>query len=199
MPSKTKLQRLEHIQNKQRALLIHNSVINSPLEAAGKINFKVFKYFSAIFQTSESRVLYWLRKFVDTSFHPLSHGGKQREKFDKVTRNFIRTILWDTFTKFPLGNVAFFTNELVELGFPVNYNDIRAIFQSWKWSWKGKINSIGTNCLVPAVQQLQKFTSRNMEDYFSYAIEIQKLPMEKLKFLDEAHFVPSHLLKGKFI
>ena len=49
------------------------------------------------------------------------------------------------------------------------------------------------------MQQLQKFTWTNMQDYFSYAIEIQKLPMDKLKFLDEAHFVPSHLLKGKFI
>jgi len=95
--------------------------------------------------------------------------------------------------------VAFFTNELVELGFPVTYNDIRAIFRSWNWSWKGKVNTIDNNYLVPAVQQLQKFTSRNMQDYFSYAISIRKLPMEKLKFLDEAHFVPSHLLKGKFI
>ena len=117
MPSKTKSQRLEHLQNKQRALFIHNSLIYSPLEAAGKVNFIYFNLSSAIFQTSESRVLYWLKKFVDTSFHPLSHGGKRREKFDKLTKNFIRTILWDTFTKFPLGNVAFFTNELVELFF----------------------------------------------------------------------------------
>lgn len=82
--------------------------------------------------------------------------------------------------------MAFFTKELVELGFEVTCNDIRAIFQSWKWSWKGKFSFFCIHHLVPAVQQLQKYTQRNLEDYFHFAIEIRKLPMEKLKFLDEA-------------
>ncbi len=53
--------------------------------------------------------------------------------------------------------------------------------------------------LVPAVQQLQKYTPENLKYYFMYAVGVRSLPLDKLKFLDEAHFVPSHLLKGKFI
>jgi K+-transporting ATPase A subunit len=49
---------------------------------------------------------------------------------------------------------------------------------------------------VSAMEQILKYTPENMKYYFTYAIEIQELPLNKLKFLDEAHFVPSHLLKS---
>jgi hypothetical protein len=50
--------------------------------------------------------------------------------------------------------------------------------------------------IVSAVEQILKYTSENMKYYFTYAVGIQELPLSKLKFLDEAHFVPSHLLNG---
>jgi transposase len=66
-------------------------------------------------------------------------------------------------------------------------------------SGPGKVSLLLYNktLLVPAVQQLLKYTPSNMEYYFSYAVGIRCLPLEKLRFLDEAHFNPSHLLKGK--
>ena len=79
----------------------------------------------------------------------------------------------------------------------ISYENIRSIFRAWNWSWKGKIKSLLLILSVPSVQQLLKFTPTNLEYYFTFAIAIRTYPLEKLRYLDEAHFVPAHLLKGK--
>ncbi len=136
--------------------------------------------------TSKERATYWLRKFWQPSFHPGQHGGSRNFKFDAVTRNLIRVILWDYLQRWPLGNIPFFVKELKKLKLNVTYHDLRAIFRAWNWSWK-----------MPGVQQLLKYTPSNLEYYFTFAVGIRNLPLLKLKWLDEAHVVPSHLLKGK--
>jgi len=129
--------------------------------------------------------LYWIQKYIDPSFHPQTHGGKRHEKFDNITRNMIRIALWDILERFPLGTIPFFQEKLRELNFDVSYDDIRTVFESWNWSWK-----------IPTMIQLQKFTSENLEYYFNFAIGVRDISLIKMKWLDEAHFMPSRLLKG---
>lgn len=54
---------------------------------------------------------------------------------------------------------------------------IRNIFKSWNWSWK-----------KPDFKQPQKYTTENINYYFTYLDAIQTIPIEKLHFLDECHF-----------
>jgi len=97
----------------------------------------------------------------------------------------LRAALWDLLERFPLGTIPFFVRKLQKLEYPVEYYDVRRIFESWNWSWK-----------IPGVQQLHKYTPSNIEYYFTFAVAIRFLPLVKLKWLDEAHIMPSHLLKG---
>jgi hypothetical protein len=136
------------------------------------------------FGTSPQRVHYWVKRFLTIS--PLnSHGGCRNEKFDKKPKNLIRISLWDILEQFPLGTVPFFREKLEGLGFTLCNSDVRAIFEDWNWSWK-----------IPGVQQLLKYTPGNMEYDFTFAVTIRQIPLLKMKWLDEAHFMPSHLLKG---
>jgi hypothetical protein len=76
--------------------------------------------------------------------------------------------------------------QLKLLGFNISEDDVRTIFKYWNWSWK-----------IPGVQQLKKYTPSNLEYYFTFAVSIRYIPFLKMKWLDEAHFMPTHLLKGK--
>jgi len=55
---------------------------------------------------------------------------------------------------------------------------ISTLLQKMGWSWK-----------VPTVFQLLKYTFDNLVKYAHYLTEIRKVPLSKLKFADEAHFV----------
>ncbi len=139
-----------------------------------------------MFKTSPQRVEYWLKRFLSNK--PVgSHGGHRHEKFDRMTRNLIRVTFWDILQQYPLGTVPFFQRKLEELAFNVSISDIRTIFKTWNWSWK-----------IPGVQQLLKYTPANIEYYFEFAVAIRNVPFTKMKWLDEAHIMPSHLLKGEF-
>jgi hypothetical protein len=51
----------------------------------------------------------------------------------------------------------------------------------------------------PWSSEILKYTPTNIEYYFTFAVAIRNIPLEKMKWLDEAHFMPFHLLKGKFV
>ena len=138
-----------------------------------------------MFRTTPQRVLYWIQKFFCPNFHPKSHGGHHWQKFNNAISNSIWIALWDILQQFPLGTIPFFVKKLQSLDFNVSYDDVRKIFASWNWSWK-----------IPGVQQLLKYTPANIEYYFTFAVFIQYIPLMKMKWLDEAHIMPSHLLKG---
>jgi hypothetical protein len=90
-----------------------------------------------LFQISERKAKYWIRKYADPLFHPDSHKSVKYFKFNSITWNFLCTTLWDLLERFPLENIPFFQQQLLEVSFDVNYNDVREIFLSWNWSWKG--------------------------------------------------------------
>jgi hypothetical protein len=135
MPAKknTHRSRYEDLRNRERALLVKNSVISSLATTAGNYCCYYF-YFDDMFGTSENRVLYWMRKYFDSSFHPNTHGGARFFKFSPTMRNLIRVVLWDLLQRFSLGNIPFFQKELCKLGLNVDYYDVRTIFQRWNWS-----------------------------------------------------------------
>jgi len=179
MPSQNEHNRLRylHLRDQERSLLVAHSLKTRDI---GEV--------AEIFKTTPQRVRYWVEKFFSPSFHSQRHGGFRHQKFDNVTQSLIHAALWDLLERFPLGTIRFFVKKLRKLKFAVVYSDVRKIFNSWNWSWK-----------IPGVQQLHKYTPSNVEYYFTFAVGIRFLPLIHLKWLDEAHIMPSHLLKGHHV
>lgn len=189
MPSRSKRDyaRFAKVRDRERELLAMNALQTADCSAVASLFIDLFFLLSETFETSPQRVRYWLKRFLSpTPTH--SHGGCRHEKFSKTIRNVIRIALWDIVQQFPLGTVPFFTGKLEELGFGVSVSDVRAIFNAWNWSWK-----------IPGVIQLLKYTPENLEYYFTFAVAIRYVPLIKMKWLDEAHIKPSHLMKGSIV
>lgn len=78
----------------------------------------------------------------------------------------------------------------------INISYIQQIFRRWRWHAK-----------IPAVKQIQKYSSENINHYLRfvhyfhtnrrYTLGIVTIPWEKLKFLDEVHFIPKDNCKRK--
>jgi transposase len=67
-------------------------------------------------------------------------------------------------------------------------NFVGRIFQSWGWTWK-----------KPAHVQLRKFTVENMRNWYYWVILVNFIPWDKLKFLDESHFVSRALYRSLIV
>lgn len=77
---------------------------------------------------------------------------------------------------------------MVSSGAKISSSYVARIFRNWRWSWK-----------KPSTQQIQKFTTENIEYYSQWVVLIPTLPFHRLKFCDEAHFVSRHLYRSRMI
>jgi len=75
--------------------------------------------------------------------------------------------------------------KLSENGINVNRMFISRILRSWRWSWK-----------IPVRFHLYKYTKDNIDRYMHWVHWIQDIPWDRLKFLDEAHFIGRKLYRN---
>jgi hypothetical protein len=136
---------------------------------------------------------YWLKKAADPTFHAGSHGGHRHDKFSEDgwagAREIVLTVIWRQINAFPESQLPILTsvaNEAIALiagarGLApkvVSQRWVARVFEDWRWSWK-----------VPTVVQLHKFTNENIERYINYVVFVAGIPLRRLKFVDEIHFV----------
>lgn len=100
----------------------------------------------------------------------------------------IQAVLWQLVKEHPTHTLGDFVNEFRALGVPVKRNFIQRIFSNWRWSWK-----------KPAVHQVLKYTPANILYYREWVSLIPQLPLAKLKFCDESHFVARQLHRTQVI
>jgi len=65
---------------------------------------------------------------------------------------------------------------------------VSRIFKSWRWSYR-----------IPERKQLLKYTKANILYYGTYITSIYNIPWERLKFVDEAHFISKDLHRRRAI
>jgi len=64
----------------------------------------------------------------------------------------------------------------------------KRLLKIWKWSWK-----------VPAYVQTHKYSISNLTYYGYYILFLKRVDLNKVKFVDESHFVPKNLRSRKVI
>ena len=91
----------------------------------------------------------------------------------------LRSLLWTYVKLKPTGTIRYYCEELKNAGFlAISPEYVRKIFHTWKWSWKKAEH-----------RQLQKFSHQNIRRYLAFLKWLHSVPKEKVKFLDEGHFV----------
>jgi transposase len=98
------------------------------------------------------------------------------------------TYLWRNVKRNPLQTIEQHRRFLARIGFTVGREFIRRTFLRWKWSWK-----------KPQKKQVQKYTPVNIEKYTRFVVGIRDLPLEKIKYLDESHFVARDSLRRRAV
>lgn len=74
------------------------------------------------------------------------------------------------------------------MGVDINASFLGCIFRNWRWSWR-----------KPTIQQLKKFTPDNITYYARWITLIPLIPLERIKFCDESHFVSQQLHRSQVI
>jgi len=138
--------------------------------------------------TTRHRARYWTRKFVDPTFHPHKIGTSHRriKKYEKpiAFEVVLLALLVNPVSK--LHDIALylgtFFNRLISR--PV----CSRLLKEMGWSWT-----------IPTKFQIEKYTLDNMEIYFDYITSVPLIDWNRLKFLDEGHFVSRQLDNGKLL
>jgi transposase len=100
----------------------------------------------------------------------------------------IQAALYQRVQQQPRSTVAGYVADFHAFGVPLRPNFIKRIFSSWGWTWK-----------KPAIQQLLKYTPHNIRYYAEWVTLIAHIPFSRLKFCDEAHFVPRTLQRQRAV
>jgi len=139
---------------------------------------------SSLFFVSKPVAKYWGKKFLSpNTFHPQSHGGARNWKWSHEKRIAFETTLWRILKTNPTlsgPQIVFYLNQF-------GFEDVQSSFvyhtlRRWRWSLKR-----------PTRRQLQKYSQGNLLRYVRYVVGIFQIPIEKIKYLDEAHFVSREL------
>jgi len=140
-----------------------------------------------IFGCSRAVARYWATK-VKTRFHSKSWGGKRTKKFTETREATLKLLLWSQCKLNPLSTIPNLVNIASKCGFKISKMYVSRLFKSWRWSFK-----------KPERKQILKYTKANLLYYGSYITSVNDINWNKLKFLDEAHFVSKDLHKVKAI
>ena len=132
------------------------------------------------FGVSERVARYWKRKVQDHTFHAKGWGGFRSLKFSYIQHIRIRLELRRRFRENPLTSLKEYYRCIARnTGYRVSRNFIRKILvEEWGLSFK-----------LPVYKQKQKFTVINQRRYLTFLKWVFHQPREKLKYLDESHFV----------
>lgn len=152
-----------------------------------------------------STLFYWKKKHLDPSFHPLTWGGSRRHKFTEETIVLISWIIWSLILINPLVRIH---EMLLALRGKPWFLDVRrgwllALFKSWKWSWKRPIfqNIVSLNQFYTHSQcsNKAKFTPANIDRYYRFMLYVISIDPSRIKYLDEAHFSSTDLMRTRAV
>jgi hypothetical protein len=103
-------------------------------------------------------------------------------KFSNADQAKLEALLWLSVRENPCKPLTMHQLFLKQFGFKVQPQFLGKIFQRWGWRWK-----------KPVRRQIEKYSMQNIEKYLCFLAGVSDIPMERLKFLDEAHFVSKDL------
>lgn len=83
----------------------------------------------------------------------------------------------------PHTRVAEYVSGLAKQGFIVSRSYLQRMFNNWHWSFK-----------KPTRVQFEKFKGENIRRYVEYLVAVQDIPLERMKFMDEAAFDTKSML-----
>jgi hypothetical protein len=109
---------------------------------------------------------------------------KWGDEFERVVEH----LLWLHVRLYPHNNLQQHTIKLHEAGALVSKAHVARIFRNWRWSWKR-----------PCVQHIRKYTPANIRAYTHWVAVVPQLPMRRLKFVDESHFVSRQLHRNRAV
>jgi hypothetical protein len=99
-------------------------------------------------------------------------------KFTEEEANQFSILLFASVKSFPCRTITAHAAAIQGTLPMVNNADIKRKFKQWHWSLK-----------KPSHQQLQKYSIVNIGRYLQHVTGILQFPVERLKYLDESHFV----------
>jgi len=134
------------------------------------------------FQCPQHTALYWKQKVLNPLFHSNPIGGARNFKFSSAEQALLEACLWMSVRENPCKTMKSHQKFLADQNYNVQPQFIDRIFKRWKWTWKRPIR-----------RQIEKYSISNIRRYFEYLYGVHNIPLERLKFLDEAHFVSKTL------
>lgn len=137
------------------------------------------------FGLSKRQVQYWVSKLQSNKVSLYTHGGKRYEKMTPYDKKILRLLA----TKYPKTDLETFAKALqLYTGTIVTPATISLTFKSFGWSYHK----------IEYKQQL-KYTYNNMKRYSEYVRAmpdiVDEYGFERIKYLDEVHFVTRQLHK----
>jgi hypothetical protein len=94
----------------------------------------------------------------------------------------LEAVLWISVRENPCKPMTIHRLFLQQHGFDCQAQFIAHIFRRWGWTWK-----------KPIRRQIEKYSHHNILNYLDFLWGVNELPFERIKFLDEAHFVSKDL------
>jgi len=127
------------------------------------------------------------RRFVIQS-SIVTHGGQRTTKWTPESRALYEALLWIDIEEHPAYSSVKRAKNLAVIGLTVTPDYINKTLQIWDLHRK-----------KPQVTHYNKYSPENIFYYSEYCLWVQQIPYEKLKFLDEAHFVHKDLATSSVI
>jgi transposase len=140
--------------------------------------------------TSRGRVYYWVRKATKKDFHSGQWGGLKHSTFSnnelsQLHKKIICYLKNNSGCK-SLKEIQTYISNIYQRD--VSKSVISRILQTLGWSWK-----------IPTIFQTHKYRQENIIKYVEYLLEIQKIDITKLKFMDESHIIRSDINQKKVL
>jgi len=109
-------------------------------------------------------------------------------KLSPAEKLHLQVILYQYWEEHPFSSLQKFLLVAEQAGFSISRKYLQCIFKEWNFTFH-----------QPSRQQLQKLSIDNILYYPQFLISLQDIPLEKLKYLDEASFASRKLLKQKIL
>lgn len=132
-----------------------------------------------LFGCSKGTVWYWRKKRCKQSLLLCTKGGARNWKYSPQARKYLEEVTWTYARRRPTSRLIDYVCNAQRHGFvDTNRMFFSRLFKSWRWSFKR-----------PQAKQTHKYSIPNIIHYVEFLLFARTVPWEKLKFLDEAHFI----------
>lgn len=131
------------------------------------------------FGATHGEVKYWRAKVQDANFHPGRPGGHRhiwRSNDDDLE---LQRITWIYCKRNPHATLRACVRNAERHGFTTSKMFFSRLFRRWGWSFK-----------QPETKHIAKYSTGNIMNYIQFLLFVRRVPLQRLKFLDESHLVP---------